>query len=134
MPRQAWLPDDGLWSSDWDRVRGFLAEMGPEFAHEVAIVDSIQASGVSEQLAYKTSMHDLWIACRPIGPGPTEFIHVQAPNSVPGAQPGHVVIEHRTLSGKDDQIERAISDAVPLFWRFCAEKFGLVASRPDAAQ
>ncbi|HEX7834785.1 MAG TPA: hypothetical protein VF479_04870 [Pseudolysinimonas sp.] len=130
--RHAWLPGD-RWSSNWDEVREFLDGMGPDFAHEVEIIDSIKASGVGDQLVFKTSHCDLWVARVPIRPGPTEFIHVQAPNSIRNPPPGQVVIEHRSYRGKDDRIERPISETVALFWRFCAEKFGILANQPGAA-
>src|SRR5690242_6053942 len=100
MPRHAWLPDGARWSTDWDDVRDFLDGMGAEFAHEVQIIDSIRASGVADQLAFTTSMHDLWVARAPVEAGPTEFIHVRTPNSVRRVAVGAVVIEHRSYSGK----------------------------------
>jgi hypothetical protein len=38
-----------------------------------------------------------------------------------------VLIEHLTSTGHDERIERPASEAVPLFWRFAIEKFGLIA-------
>lgn len=135
MPRSAAnLPDDSKWSSEWNEARECLTEMGPDFAYEVEIIDSITASGVSDQLVFKTSMHDLWIAQAPVRPGPTEFIQIHAPSSLLRSQSGRVVIEHRSFGGNDDRIERPASEAVPLFWRFSAEKFGVVAVRSDSTK
>jgi hypothetical protein len=36
-----------------------------------------------------------------------------------------VLIEQQSLTGHDDRIERLASEAVPLFWRFMIEKFGV---------
>ena len=36
-----------------------------------------------------------------------------------------VVIEHESATGHLDRIERPSGEAVPLFWRFVIEKFGI---------
>ena len=41
------------------------------------------------------------------------------------SEPGCVLIEHLTCSGHDERIERPASEAVPLFWRFMIEKYGI---------
>jgi hypothetical protein len=38
---------------------------------------------------------------------------------------GRVVVEHLPLVGTADSIERDGTDAVPLFWRFMIEKYGV---------
>jgi hypothetical protein len=35
------------------------------------------------------------------------------------------LIEQQSLRGHDDRIERPAGEAVPLFWRFMIEKFGV---------
>ena len=40
-------------------------------------------------------------------------------------QTGHVLVEHLPDTGRNDRIERPLGDAVPLFWRFVQEKFGV---------
>jgi hypothetical protein len=56
-------------------------------------------------------------------------VFVRAPNTpVSRAQPEHVLIEHVSLTGHDDRIERPAVDAVPLFWRFMSEKFGVTSA------
>jgi hypothetical protein len=121
------LPDDPRWSSDWAEARNFMTSMGPDFAHEVDVIESIVVSGLADQMVFKHSMHDLWIAAAPIRSGPTEYIHIHAPNSMPASRAGHVLIEHRSFGGRDDRIERPRTESVPLFWRFVKEKFGLTA-------
>jgi hypothetical protein len=32
---------------------------------------------------------------------------------------------HLSLTGRNDRIERPIAEAIPLFWRFVIEKFGI---------
>ncbi|MEV0681037.1 hypothetical protein AB0I60_31420 [Actinosynnema sp. NPDC050436] len=42
---------------------------------------------------------------------------------------GDVLIEHRSPTGHDDRVIVPVAQAVPLFWRFVAEKFGVHADR-----
>lgn len=50
--------------------------------------------------------------------------HPESPSSgFVGA--GGVFIEHRSVTGHDDGIFRDGAEAVPLFWRFMIEKFGV---------
>ncbi|MCW2749899.1 MAG: hypothetical protein JWR83_1009, partial [Aeromicrobium sp.] len=36
-----------------------------------------------------------------------------------------IIIRHQSTTGLDDTITRPAPDAVPLFWRFMSEKFGI---------
>ncbi|MGC4817778.1 hypothetical protein [Micromonospora sp. DT63] len=57
-----------------------------------------------------------------------EVVIVRSPSSgLVG--PGAVLIEHRSTSGRDDVIARPSEEAVPLFWRFMIEKFGVAPTR-----
>lgn len=38
---------------------------------------------------------------------------------------GHVVVTHRSLTGRDDSIARPAAAVIPLFWRFTTEKWGI---------
>ncbi len=67
-------------------------------------------------------MHDLLVASAPTGAPPIEVLVVSTP------VPGQVQIAHRTVSGHPDVITRPTSDAVPLFWRFVLEKFGITGA------
>ncbi|SDS81377.1 hypothetical protein SAMN04515669_1995 [Jiangella sp. DSM 45060] len=40
-----------------------------------------------------------------------------------------MVIEEQSVTGHDDIIERPAAEAVPLFWRFMIEKFGIAPER-----
>lgn len=57
----------------------------------------------------------------PVDPPRAEGSH----GSVRVVRPGTVVVEHLSTTGRDDRVERPVSDAVPLFWRFVTEKFGI---------
>ena len=74
-------------------------------------------------------MHDLWVASSPIQDPPLDVIVVRAPGSLYEPSAGNVLIEHLSVTGRNDRIERPAIDAVPLFWRFAIEKFGTVPPR-----
>jgi hypothetical protein len=109
-----------------------LAEQVPEFVVLVSIVDSVIQSGSDQALAATTSMHDLLVTDVPIQEPPLEVITVSAPVGslrAPSAR-GRVRIEHLAHTGRNDCIERPPAEAVPLFWRFVQEKFGISAAGP----
>ena len=113
---------------EWSSLLAFyeeVAQTSPDFEHLAAIVRSVVASGVSEQLAAITSMHDLLVALNPLGDEPHEVVVVRAPGSIHPPKSGEVVIEHLTHTGRDDVIARPVGESVGLFWRFVAEKFGV---------
>jgi hypothetical protein len=95
------------------------------------IIDSVLVSGVCDQLAVTTSMHDLLIVGRPVPDPPMDVLLVRAPDSVRATTIGHVLIEYKANSGRDTVIERPVEEAVRLFWRFVDEKFGVRASGSD---
>jgi hypothetical protein len=105
-----------------------LASEHPEFGHLLGIVRSIRQSGVEDSLAGMTSMHDLIVAIAPVQSPPIDTIVVRAPGSVHAPTHGRVLIEHVSVTGRNDRIERPTDNATPLFWRFAIEKFGI---RPD---
>ncbi|WP_116951418.1 hypothetical protein [Jiangella endophytica] len=87
---------------------------------------SVIASGRSEELAGRTTMHDLVVAPRPVPEPPYGVVRVCAPNSLRRARrAGNVLIVEESVTGHDDSIERPAAEAVPLFWRFMIEKFGI---------
>ena len=106
------------------------AQRGLPIAHLVAIIESVIATGAATQLAAASSMYDLIVVDRPIPAPPYSVVVVRSPVSVRPPAPGKVVIEHCSLTGGIDRIERPTADAVPLFWRFMIEKFG-VDPRPS---
>jgi hypothetical protein len=74
-------------------------------------------------------MHDLIVVPKPIAEPPYGVVAVRAPNSIHPPRDNHVLIEHLSVTGHDDRIERPAADAVPLFRRFMIEKFGVQPAR-----
>lgn len=102
-----------------------LQQTSAEFAHMTSIVDSVLASPRRDALAATTSMHDLVVTDTPESDNP-EVVVVRAPGSLRKPPLGRVRIEHLALNGRNDVIDRPVGEAASLFWRFCAEKFGIV--------
>jgi hypothetical protein len=98
--------------------------------HMAMIVDSVMASGMTENLAACTSMHDRLVVPTPVSDPPYDYVAVRAPSSLRTPHDGCVLIEHLSVTGRDDVIERPVADAVPLFWRFMIEKFGIAPDLP----
>ena len=94
-----------------------------------AIVDSVVRSNATERLAARTAMHDLIVVVTPIPDPPYEVVAVRAPGSLRPPRANHLLIEHLSVTGHDDRLERPVDDAVPLFWRFMIEKFGIAPER-----
>lgn len=118
----------------WVDIDAFLqgmAERDARFRHMAAIVRSVIDSRAADRLAAYTSMHDLIVVPVPIPEPPYGVVAVRAPGSRREPQDGHVLIEHMSVTGHDDKIERPVTEAVPLFWRFMIEKFGVVPHRDN---
>jgi hypothetical protein len=113
----------------WMDIREFLGGMAAdhdEFGYLVDIVDSVIEGGREEALCATTSMHDLCVASAPVQEPPLDVLVVRAPGSLYAPASGNVLIEHLSVTGRNDRIERPASEAVPLFWRFAIEKFGVI--------
>lgn len=83
-------------------------------------------SGADELFAGSASIHDLMVTPRPVGPHGRGLIVVRAAGSLrPAARAGQIRIEHLSCTGHNGSIERPASVAVPLFWRFVIEKYGI---------
>jgi hypothetical protein len=111
----------------WDEIAarfGTLAAAHPELAPVADIAASVRGCGAEHRLAGLTSMHDLVVTTRPVPEPPIEVVVVRSPSSG-YVGPGGVFIEHRSASGHDDRIFRPAAEAVPLFWLFMIEKFGV---------
>jgi hypothetical protein len=111
----------------WTEIQSFLGGMAdthPAFEHMRQIVDSVLATDAGRSLAGTTSMHDLIVAARPVPETPCDVIAVRSPSSA-HVRAGYVVIEHLAFTGRNDSIERPVAEAVPLFWRFVIEKYGI---------
>ena len=57
------------------------------------IIDSVIVSGVADELAVTTSMHDLIIVGRPVPDPPMDVLFVRAPGSLRAPTSGHVRVE-----------------------------------------
>jgi hypothetical protein len=105
-----------------------MATKREEFRHMEAIVQSVLDSDATDRLAAYTSMHDLIVIGLPIPEPPYGVVAVRAPGSLHPPRDGHVLIEEMSVTGHDDNIERSVAEAVPLFWRFMIEKYGVPPS------
>ena len=114
----------------WADVREFegLLRSGivPEGQYLLAIIDSVTGSGVSEQLAVTTTMHDLVVVPRPIPEPPMDVLIVRAPGSLHAPKKGFVLIQYMAVSGRHTSIDRPVDDGVKLFWRFVQEELGVI--------
>jgi hypothetical protein len=117
----------------WEEIdsdfAGIANEHG-EFRYMSAIVKSVLSSDAMERLAACTSMNDLMVVAMPIPKPPYDLVVVRAPlASLHPPGEGQVLIEHVSVTGRNDKVERPVADAVPLFWRFMIEKFGVIPRR-----
>ncbi|MFT3832411.1 MAG: hypothetical protein QM711_03700 [Micropruina sp.] len=104
-----------------------MADRQPEFQYLADIVTSVLEAGASTTLAGFTSMHDLLVVPKPVAEHWTP-VTVLAPH-VPFLPNGTVRIEHLSSSGRLERVDRPAAEAVPLFWRFMREKFGVETGR-----
>jgi hypothetical protein len=117
------------WPDLADKFRD-AARRYPNCEHMVDVVDSIIAAGAEDRLAGSSSGHisivELLVVPRPLPEPPYDVVAVRSPKSFRiKSAPGCVLIEHLTCSGHNERIERPASEAVPLFWRFMIEKYGI---------
>jgi hypothetical protein len=99
----------------------------------VDVVDSVLACGGAERLVATTSMQDLWVTREVKGAAASgvDLIQVCAASSMRAFRRGEVLVVHTSHSGQKEQISRPASEAVPLFWRFVTEKWGIEPWRWD---
>ena len=112
------------WAEVHDRFATAFARY-PGGAYLVEIIDSVVSNGFGSKLAVTTSMHDLLIVDRPIPAPPLDVVIVRAPTSIHPPSEGNVLIEYVAVSNRNTAVERPAAEAVPLFWRFMQEKFGI---------
>ena len=120
----------------WPEVAALMHHMAnanPAFRAMADIVESVIASRSTDLLAASTSMHDLIVVPVPVTEPVYESVIVRAPSSLDPPREGHVLIEHLASNGRNDRIERPFEEAVPLFWRFMAEKYGVRPVDPPTA-
>ncbi|MFT4295175.1 MAG: hypothetical protein QM582_07155 [Micropruina sp.] len=87
------------------------------------VARSVVAEQADSQLVGHTSMNDLLVTSLPLGEGPIDHVRVSSRGS------GTVRISHMSFRGRDDDITRPTSEALPLFWRFMIEKYGVHPAR-----
>ena len=123
----------------WPSIRDHCAEIAhltDGTAAVLAIVDSVIASGCADDLVAHTPMHDLLVTATPEEPEahPSyglrvwDYLEIAASGSFDRfATPDHgkIAIAHHSSTGRVERIVRPTTDAVPLFWRFMAEKYGI---------
>jgi hypothetical protein len=102
----------------WPEIARQLGRYGPEHQPMVDIAESVIASGAAAHIAGLTSMTDLVVVPAPVGSPPHDEVIVRW-------ERGFVTVETRTHIGRNDKIKRPADQAVPLFWRFMIEKFGI---------
>ena len=116
----------------WEEVRDWYAELGwPKLEPLVDVVDSVLKCGGAERLVANTSMHDLWVArmVDDAAASAVDVIEVCSSSSRRAVRRGEVLVVHTSHSGHEEEISRPGSDAVPLFWRFVREKWGIEPCR-----
>jgi hypothetical protein len=116
----------------WDEIVGDIVDLehpSESLQHMVAIAQSVRDSDSADLIAGTTSMHDLLVTMTPVTSPPVDVIQIFSPISMRPPASGMVRIEHLAKTGRNDVIERPVADAVPLFWRFVWEKFGIGSQR-----
>lgn len=117
---------------NWSVIHRFMDEIAtahPEFRHMEAIARSVLESEAADRLAAHTTMHDLIVVGTPVPDPPYGVVAVRSPSSLRPPSAGLVLIEHMSVTGHNDEIERPVTEAVPLFWRFMIEKYGVAPRR-----
>lgn len=112
----------------WDEHLAFYERavtQGVPLQYMVEIVRSVISSGRADHLGATTSHFDLIVAAQPADSPPFDVIVVRTLAGLRPPKDGHVRVEHQSLTGHDDSIERPSSEAVRLFWRFVISKFGI---------
>lgn len=110
----------------WDDIVHHWDELPETFGFMADLARSIRDSHVADELAGATSMHDLVVAVAPATEPPFEVLRIRG-----SSRPGFVRIEHESLTGHDDAVERPVADVLPLFWRFVTYKFGLDVAQSE---
>ena len=110
---------------DWQSLVEEYSTAPAAVAPVAQIVESVATSGQTEDLVFATSMWDLIVTPSPIGDPPVDVVAVRGATGTASVAPDRIVVEHLPLVGIADRIERPAAEAVPLFWRFMIEKYGI---------
>jgi hypothetical protein len=105
--------------------RGIADGGGRWVSPMLMIAQSVVDEGATERLLAHTSMHDLVVTTPPRrAQVKTDYVRVELLPHESGVR-----IWHRPLVGLSDDLQRPVDDAVPLFWRFMIEKYGVRPTR-----
>jgi hypothetical protein len=127
----------------WPEIEAFYANLfdgGAEFVAPIlAIVQSVITEDGAAKLAGYTSMHTLVVTSTPVKEWP-DVVRVELLPSSSKVRISHEKVVRAPRSGlpdawteqREDSITRPEDQAVPLFWRFCVEKFGVQPARDHA--
>jgi hypothetical protein len=126
-------PEASLWISWADFqvngvpvLREWSGTSGVYLAH-LAIIASVTESGMADQfvVGFGQPQQDLRFAVKSVEARFRDSIVVCGLDWRDPPSTGLVRIWHASFTGLADDIERPIAEAVPLFWQFVAEKFGI---------
>jgi len=114
----------------WPEIEQSFAELeqwNSAFNCLRAIAASVQARGAEDALAGFTAVHgtDLMVRSTPVPLPPYDIVAVRISESIRQVRIGTVLIEHLSSTGRDERVSRPLEEAVPLFWRFMIEKYGI---------
>jgi hypothetical protein len=121
---------DGFRTAGWERIGGEVrnryvaAPLAPGFRYMADIIDSVLASGVSDQLLVSTAMHDLTIVPVTAKAGEWESIFIVSPANYPCLH-DHMGLAFWSERRRWEYRQYRIEDAVEAFWDMVSEKFGI---------
>jgi hypothetical protein len=127
-------PETSLWNSWADfQVVGVpvfreWSENSVVYLAHLAIIASVIESGVADQFVVRFGQpqRDLRFGVSSVEARFRDSIVVCGLDWRDPSATGRVRIWHASFTGLVDDIERPIAEAVPLFWQFVAEKFGIL--------
>jgi hypothetical protein len=101
-----------------------LADSAPELLSIIEIIDSVIAVRAEAALAANRTIGALNVVSVDAAEPPYAVVSVSV--FPPGrSAPAMVQVEHVSCSGLAEVVVRPAEEAVPLFWRFVIEKFGI---------
>lgn len=115
--------------NDWHALVSEYSTAPAVIAPIAKIVTSVLPSGRNWDLLFATSMWDLIVTSSPISEPPVDVVAVRGAMGLAHVREDRIVVEHIPLVGGADRIERPADEAVPLFWRFMIEKYGMAPQR-----
>jgi hypothetical protein len=111
----------------WEELLA-ATERRPQAAYLQPILRSVADSPARAHLAGAMWMNDLVVVATPVTDPPIDVLVSTFESLEPSGARHLIRIEHRSATGRNDNIERTPDEAVALFWRFVIEKFGVAPS------